>query len=191
MERPYDIADIVRLNRPALERVQPLSAVQGRALSAIVLYRTAALGGHAYFCPNCGYQEPPSYNSCRNRNCPKCQALAQEHWIAARAAAILPVPHFHGVFTLPADFRPLARQYPRPIFDTLLRCTAAALLEMAQSRLGVRAGAHPAPPYLDPGTARASPCPCPGDRRGLDSGRNLQADPQEGSSSCEAPGQVI
>ena len=126
----FDIADIVRLNREALEAVQPLSSEQGRALSAITLCRTAALGGHVNFCPECSWEESPSYNSCRNRNCPKCQALAQERWISARARAILPLDHYHGVFTLPEDLRPLARQVPPEIYGALFQCTMAAVLEM-------------------------------------------------------------
>lgn len=135
----YDIADIVRQHRGALEATQPLSSVQGRALSAITLCRTAALGGHVNFCIECG-MEDPSYNSCRNRNCPKCQALAQERWIATRAEAILPISHLHGVFTLPEDFRPLARRYPREIYDALFRCASATLMEMGESRLSVKLG---------------------------------------------------
>jgi len=136
----FDLADIVRLHREALEAVQPLSSEQGRALSAITLCRTAALGGHVNFCPDCGWEEDPSYNSCRNRNCPKCQALAQERWISARARAILPLDHYHGVFTLPEDLRPLARRYSREIYGALFQCAMAAVLEMAESRLGVRLG---------------------------------------------------
>jgi hypothetical protein len=68
-------------------------------------------------CLECGLATEPSYNSCRNRNCPKCQALAQARWIATRGAAILPVPHFHGVFTLPEDLRALAF-HPHPTFRT-------------------------------------------------------------------------
>lgn len=137
---PFDIADIVRRHRGALEARQPLTSVQGRALSAISLCRTAALGGHVNYCVECGVEEEPSYNSCRNRNCPKCQALAQERWIATRAEAILPISHFHGVFTLPEDLRPLARRHSREIYDALFRCTSDTLLEMGQSRLGVRLG---------------------------------------------------
>lgn len=137
---PFDIADIVRLHREALEAAQPLSSEQGRALSAITLCRTAALGGHQNHCFECDWLEDPSYNSCRNRNCPKCQALAQERWIAARARAILPMDHFHGVFTLPEDLRSLARRLSREIYGAMFRCVAAALLEMAESRLGVRLG---------------------------------------------------
>jgi len=137
---PFDIADIVRLHRLGLEAAQPLSQEQGRALSAIALCRTAALGGHQSVCLECDFKADPSYNSCRNRNCPKCQALAQELWIATRAAAILPIPHFHGVFTLPEDFRALARQYPRQIYAMLFRCVIASLLEMARTRLGIILG---------------------------------------------------
>ena len=135
----FDIADIVRLHLPALKMAQPLSSVQGRALAAITLCRTVALGGHVNLCPDCG-PEDPSYNSCRNRNCPKCQALAQQRWIAARALALLPIPHFHGVFTLPEEFRPLARAYPREIYNALFRCASAALLELGQTRLGATLG---------------------------------------------------
>jgi hypothetical protein len=71
--------------------------------------RTAALGGHMDTCTACGF-ERPSYNSCRNRHCPKCQALAQARWVEARLDRILPVPHFHLVFTLPSDLRQLCRQ---------------------------------------------------------------------------------
>jgi hypothetical protein len=136
----FDLADIVRLHREGLEAVQPLFPEQGRALSSITLCRTAALGGHVNFCPDCGWEEDPSYNSCRNRNCPKCQALAQERWISARARAILPLDHYHGVFTLPEDLRPLARQLSRAIYGALFQCATAAVLEMAESRLGVRLG---------------------------------------------------
>jgi hypothetical protein len=138
---PFDIADIVRLHRDALAGVQPLSSEQGRALSAITLCRTAALGGHWNYCFECGWEEEgPSYNSCRNRNCPKCQALAQERWIAARARAILPLDHYHGVLTVPEDLRPLARQVSREFYGAMFRCASAAVLELAETRLGVRLG---------------------------------------------------
>lgn len=141
MDRPtFDMADIVRLHLPTLKTIQPLTAEQARALAAITLCRTAALGGHRYFCMDCGLVADQSYNSCRNRNCPKCQALAQERWINARASAILPIPHFHVVFTLPAEFRALARAHPKEIYDALFKCVSAALLEMARTRLGITLG---------------------------------------------------
>jgi len=141
MGRPlHDLGEIVRQFRPDLETAEHLSPIQGRALSAIGLCRTAALGGHLNVCLDCGQEEDPSYNSCRNRNCPKCQGLAQQHWINARARALLAVPHFHGVFTLPAQLRPLARQCPRVIYDAMFRCVAATLLGLGQSRLGATLG---------------------------------------------------
>jgi Putative transposase/Transposase zinc-binding domain len=137
---PHDLGDIARRFRSDLEAAESLTPVQGRALSAIGLCRTAALGGHQCVCLDCGQQEDPSYNSCRNRNCPKCQGLAQERWIAARSRAILPIPHFHAVFTLPAQLRPLARSHPAAIYDLMFRCVAATVLEMGQARLGITLG---------------------------------------------------
>lgn len=96
----------MRAHRAELEAQRTLTAAERRVLSAIALCRTAALGGHVDVCRSCGY-EHPAYNSCRNRHCPKCQALAQERWIRARSERLLPVGHFHVVFTLPAERRPL------------------------------------------------------------------------------------
>ncbi|MGH7288923.1 MAG: IS91 family transposase, partial [Myxococcota bacterium] len=135
----FDIADIVRRHRPALEAEEHLTLAQRRVLSAIEVCRTAALGGHLDVCRSCGY-EHPSYNSCRNRHCPKCQALDQERWIAARSARLLPVQHFHVVFTLPSELRALARYRPREIFGALFSAASATLVELGQSRLGALLG---------------------------------------------------
>ena len=141
MDRPkFDLADIVRQHLPALKSTQPLSSEQARALAAIGICRTAALGGHQQVCVDCGLVAEQSYNSCRNRNCPKCQGLAQERWIQSRASAILPIPHFHVVFTLPQEFRALARTHPREIYNALFKCVSAALQEMSWTRLGIRLG---------------------------------------------------
>lgn len=137
---PFDIADIIRKHRPALEARQPLTRVQGRALSAITLCRTAALGGHINACPDCGHEENPSYNSCRNRNCPKCQGLAQERWIASRAKVLLPVRQFHGVFTVPDDLRSLVKKHPVELYEAHFQCAKETVLEMGKSRLGVTLG---------------------------------------------------
>lgn len=142
MRRPrpkFDIADIVRQHRTALEARHPLTAAQGRVLSAIVLCRTAELGGHVDVCLICG-TEHPSYNSCRNRHCPKCQALAQDEWIRKRAAVTLPIRHFHGVFTLPAEVRPLAKAYPREIYNAMFQAVRDTLLELGRSRRKVTLG---------------------------------------------------
>ena len=110
----FDIADIVRQHRAVLEAEQHLTTAQRRVLSAIELCRTATLGGHLDVCRSCGY-EHPAYNSCRNRHCPKCQLLAQEKWIGARSERLLPVRHFHVVFTVPSELRPLARSLARSL----------------------------------------------------------------------------
>jgi hypothetical protein len=135
----FDIADIVRRHRPALETQTCSSPAQRRVLSDIERCRTAALGGHLDVCRSCGH-EHPAYNSCRNRHCPKCQALRQEQWIAARGERLLPVRHFHVVFTLPGELRALAKAVPRAMFDALLRAASATLLELGASRLRAMLG---------------------------------------------------
>lgn len=135
----FDTADIVRQHRPALEAETYLSPAQGRVLSDIERCRTAALGGHVDVCRSCGH-EHPVYNSCRNRHCPKCQALRQEQWIAARAERLLPARHFHVVFTLPSELRPLAKAVPRVVFDALFAAASGTLLDLGASRLGATLG---------------------------------------------------
>lgn len=135
----FDIPDIVRRHRAALEAEMRLTPAQRRVLSAIEVCRTAALGGHVDVCRACGY-EHPFYNSCRDRHCPKCQALAQERWIGARSARLLETPHFHAVFTLPSELRGLAKFRPREIFDSLFADASETLLELGHSRLHARLG---------------------------------------------------
>jgi hypothetical protein len=129
----FEIADLVRAHRAELERRFRLTAAQRRVLSAIELCRTSALGGHLDVCRHCGLQQPV-YNSCRNRHCPKCQALAQEKWIAARSERMLPVGHFHVVFTLPSELRGLTRKLPHLMFDALFRAASETLLELGRTR---------------------------------------------------------
>ncbi len=139
-ERPrFDIADLVRQHRAALQAKVHLTLAQRRALSAMALCRTAALGGHVDECRSCGF-ERPAYNSCRNRHCPKCQALRQEKWIAARAERLLPARHFHVVFTLPSELRALGKCYPREFFGALFSAASETLLELGASRLQARLG---------------------------------------------------
>ena len=135
----YDIADIVRAHRLELERRYRLSRSQKRVLTCISRCRTAALGGHLEVCTDCG-REHPVYNSCRNRHCPKCQALAQERWIAARAERILPVRHFHNVFTPPSELRILAMRHPEAIYTALFHSISELLLELGRTRLNATLG---------------------------------------------------
>lgn len=135
----FDIADIVRQHRAALEAEVHLTLAQRRVLSAMALCRTAALGGHVDECRSCGF-ERPAYNSCRNRHCPKCQALRQEKWIDARTERLLPAHHFHVVFTLPSELRALGKCYPRELFGALFSAASETLLELGASRLQARLG---------------------------------------------------
>jgi hypothetical protein len=137
----FDIADIVRGHRATLESEHSLSPQQKRVLTDIAQCRTAKLGGHLDKCINdCGY-ERPSYNSCRNRHCPKCQALAQEKWIDEQQQRMLDVKHFHVVFTLPAELRPLAAFAKDAVFGALFRSASATLLEFGVRRLRATIGA--------------------------------------------------
>jgi hypothetical protein len=136
----FDLADIVREHRPELEKRQPLSKLKRRVLSAIAACRTALLGGYRNVCTlACGWEEQ-AYCSCGNRNCPKCQALAQEHWITAMAKRILPVLHFHLVFTLPSELRALAQMHPVEIYTAFFHVVSEVLLELGKTRLKARPG---------------------------------------------------
>lgn len=136
----FDIADIVRGHRATLESEHSLSPQQKRVLTNIAQCRTALLGGHLDKCQNCGY-ERPSYNSCRDRHCPKCQALAQEKWIAEQQQRMLDVKHFHVVFTLPAELRPLAAFAKDAVYGALFGAASATLLEFGERRLRATIGA--------------------------------------------------
>ncbi|WP_306598613.1 IS91 family transposase [Geothrix sp. 21YS21S-2] len=135
----FDIGEIVRRHRPALEARHRLAPGQKKVLTAISRCRTAALGGHKLVCEHGDY-ERIAYNSCRDRHCPKCQALAQEKWIAARSRRILAIGHFHVVFTLPAELRALARLHPAEVYQAMLRAVADTLLELGRTRKGLTFG---------------------------------------------------
>jgi hypothetical protein len=122
-----ELAAIVRAHGDAYRRTHRLTSVQHRALRAIAACRTAALGGHQETCDRCGAVRV-SYNSCRNRHCPKCQTLAKARWLAARQADLLPIPYFHVVFTLPHDLNALAQGNPRVTYTLLFRAAADTLL---------------------------------------------------------------
>lgn len=135
----FELADIVRQHRNALEHKVRLSSEQRRVLTDIGQCRTARLGGHLDVCKSCGY-EHPSYNSCRNRHCPKCQALTQERWIQRQRTRMLDVRHFHVVFTLPAQLRRLSRYAPMRVLNALFGCAAQTLLEFGERRLSAKLG---------------------------------------------------
>jgi hypothetical protein len=136
-----EVADIVRAYGAELARSSILTPGQAAVLRDIACCRTAALGGHLDVCDHCG-DESPSYNSCRNRHCPKCQGLAQAAWIADREKRILPVRHFHVVFTIPAELHALARYRREVVFDALFASASETLLELGRDErhLGAELG---------------------------------------------------
>lgn len=129
---PLEVADVVcQYGATFLARYGPtLSGEQHRALRAIAVCRTAALGGHITQCDHCGH-EVQAYNSCRHRSCPKCHGAAQAAWRAARAGEVLDTPYIHVIFTLPHDVGPLALQNPRLLYGLLFRTVAQTLQDIA------------------------------------------------------------
>jgi len=126
-----ELADIVRAHVDALREQVSLSSAQTQTLVDIARCRTAQLGGFLYRCTDCGFEQP-QYSSCGNRHCPKCQVLQQQQWVEQRVAKVLPVAHFHVVFTLPSQLRALVRAFPKPLYGLLLRASAETLLELAR-----------------------------------------------------------
>jgi hypothetical protein len=116
--------------------------MERRALRDISVCRTGALGGHVDVCERCEH-ERLVYNSCRNRHCPKCQALRQARWVAARMERALPVRHFHVVFTLPTELRPLVREHESLLLDLLFATASETILQLGNDpkRLGALVGA--------------------------------------------------
>lgn len=108
-----------------------MSSVQRNVIRDLSQCRTPALGGHLEACNRCGNRRAV-YHSCRNRHCPKCQALAQADWLEARRADLLPVEYFHVVFTLPHELCPLALYRPRVVYDLLFRAATATLATFAR-----------------------------------------------------------
>src|ERR1700741_4071570 len=144
MDRPpLQVADLVRAAGDAfIERsCKGIRWKHVKVLQAIARCRTAALGGHLDECTRCGHRAI-SYNSCRNRHCPKCQAEARDRWLAARRQELLPTRYVHVVFTLPRHLAPLVLQNKKVIYGLLLRASAETLLEVARDprHLGAEIG---------------------------------------------------
>lgn len=121
-----ELAHIFREHGEAYRRTHRVCAPQRRVMQAIEDCRTAALGGHLEACDRCG-AEIARYHSCRNRHCPKCQTLAKERWVEARAAELLPVPYFHLVFTLPHEINALAQGNPSVLYGLLFQAASNTL----------------------------------------------------------------
>jgi hypothetical protein len=127
-----EVADVFRHFGPAFrdQHGASLSTTRRHAMIAIESCRTAALGGHVERCGDCGHQRV-SYNSCRDRNCPKCQGLARARWLADRQTELLDVPYFHVVFTVPAEIEVIAFQNQTVVYDILFRAASETLHTIA------------------------------------------------------------
>jgi hypothetical protein len=142
MSRPrIQLADIFRQYGPAYRGRNRVPLAQLRVMRAIEVCRTAVLGGHVESCGHCKHQRI-SYNSCRNRHCPKCQVAARLKWIEQRKTELLPIPYFHAVFTLPPAIAEIALRNRKTVFDILFRTSSATLLTIAADRkhLGAKIG---------------------------------------------------
>jgi hypothetical protein len=140
---PLEVADLIRAaGAPFYERSRKwFTWLHLKILTAIVCCRTSTLGGHIDECSRCGHRAI-SFNSCRNRHCPKCQSNARDRWIEARSRELLPVPYAHVVFTLPRQLAPLALQNKTEVYGLLFRASAETLLTVARDprHLGAEIG---------------------------------------------------
>ncbi len=136
-----EVAEVFRRCAAEFRKTYGLSPDQHQVLSALIQCRTAALGGHVDECDQCG-ERRISYNSCRNRHCPKCQGSQAAEWLDAQRSHLLPVPYAHVVFTLPKLLAPLALQNRRTVYGLLFEATSKTLLEIAADprHLGARIG---------------------------------------------------
>ena len=130
---PVEVADVIRAAGESFYERRPkwFTWLHQKVLNAILRCRTAALGGHVDACSGCGHQVI-SFNSCRNRHCPKCQANARDRWLEARGKELLPTRYVHVVFTLPHQLSPLALQNKRELYSLLFRASADTLLQVAR-----------------------------------------------------------
>lgn len=135
MKPSLEVADIFRHYGDAYRQQcgDRLSIEQLRAMRAIEICRTAELGGHVESCDHCDGTRI-SYNSCRNRHCPKYQGLDKERWRQARQQDLLPIPYFHVVFTLPQELRPLALRNQGVVYALLFKAASQSLLELSRER---------------------------------------------------------
>ena len=145
MSKPaLEVADILRgQGSRFLEHYQhSISYQQLKVYRAVLACRTASLGGHLDVCSQCGFETGISFNSCRNRHCPKCQARAREHWLQARQQELLPTGYFHVVFTVPHELNVFALTSPREFYGLLFSSASETLIEVARNpeRLGADIG---------------------------------------------------
>lgn len=129
---PFEVQDILAHSLDSYRLENPLDKDQYKAANAILRCRTAVLGGHSDSC-TCGYTRI-SYNSCRNRSCPKCGSLKREAWIEGRLCSILDVRHFHAVFTVPSSFNALALANKNVFYDLLFKASTETVKALAADK---------------------------------------------------------
>jgi hypothetical protein len=141
MGRFLEVADIFRSHGPAYRQAHEMRLRHLRAMRAIEICRTSELGGHVDECDQCGRLRI-SYNSCRNRHCPKCQCLDKERWLEARKRDILPTHYFHPVFTVPDGVKPLALRNQEAVYSILFRSASESIKELTEDpkHLGAEVG---------------------------------------------------
>jgi len=176
-ERRLEVADVFRTYEKEFfaQWGHVIGAHQRKAFEAIRDCRTAALGGHVEYmeqCDTCGHRVI-SYNWCRDRHCPKCQAIARAKWLAEREGELLPVPYFHVVFTLPQKIGVVALQNGREIYRILFRAASETLLTIAADtrRLGAAIGFRGCTAHLGAESPLASSPALRGSRRRRQPGR--------------------
>ena len=130
----WELADVFRLYADHYRSRYPLPAAHRKVMHAIQVCRTEALGGHLERCDSCGL-ERPCFHSCRNRHCPKCGSSATEQWLQAQKAELLPVGHFHLVFTLPHELNPLILINKKVLFNILFKAVSQTLSDFGRTHL--------------------------------------------------------
>lgn len=116
-----------------------LSPDQWKVVRTLAACRTPALGGQLYYCPACGHEHLVAH-SCRNRHCPQCQGHLALDWLDQQEQALLPIPYFHLVFTVPHLLNGLMRQNRRVLYNLLFEAASQTLLEFGRRRLGAQLG---------------------------------------------------
>ena len=142
-EYGVEVADIFRQHGPGYRESHKLPPHKHRAMNAIEVCRTSALGGHRDKCDNEDCDNIKlSYNSCRNRHCPKCQTLQKEKWFWDRAKDLLPIPYFHVVFTIPAELKPIVLSNQKAMYNMLFRSVSETLMKLGKDprHLGAHIG---------------------------------------------------
>jgi hypothetical protein len=137
----FEVADVINSHWKEILHSSQFNSWQLRTLDALRRCRTASLGGHVDLCTSCGHTRI-SYNSCRNRHCPKCQQIQRERWIQARESELLPATYFHVVFTLPEALNKLCLYEPAKIYKLLFDTAWSVMKSFAhnQKHLGAETG---------------------------------------------------